>query len=163
MYFPIRVCTPHQILRYSLQGKGWEAMLSEFPHSVFVFDEIHAYNPKLIGLTMATVKYLTEHKAKCMFLTATLLTFIRKLIMHEFSLGEINFIQPSYSNESDRKIMEQKRHTVEVVGGNILSNIDRIARDAEKAQSTLVICNHVPTAQEVYRALKDKIKDSDSY
>jgi CRISPR-associated endonuclease/helicase Cas3 len=163
MYFPIRVCTPHQILRYSLQGKGWEAMLSEFPHSVFVFDEIHAYNPKLIGLTMATVKCLTEHKAKCMFLTATLLTFIRKLIMHEFSLGEINFIQPSYSNESDRKIMEQKRHTVEVVGGNILSNIDRIARDAEKAQSTLVICNHVPTAQEVYRALKDKIKDSDSY
>jgi CRISPR-associated endonuclease/helicase Cas3 len=160
MYFPIRVCTPHQILRYSLQGKGWEAILSEFPHSVFVFDEIHAYNPKLTGLTMATVRYLTQHNAKCMFLTATLPTFIRKLIKHEFSSGEIKFIQPSYRNESDRKILEQKRHTVEPVVGNVLSNIDLIAREAEKTQSTLVVCNHVPTSQEVYRALRDKIKDT---
>ena len=33
IWFPIRRCTPHQILRYSLQGKGWETMLSEFPNS----------------------------------------------------------------------------------------------------------------------------------
>lgn len=160
MYFPIRICTPHQILRYSLQGKGWEGMLSEFPHSVFVFDEIHAYNPKLTGLTMATVNYLTQHKATCIFLTATLPTFIRKLIKHEFSFGEINFIQPSYRNESDRKILGQKRHTVEAVGGNILSNVDMIVREGENAQSILVVCNHVPTAQNVYRALREKIKDS---
>ena len=160
MYFPIRVCTPHQILRYSLQGKGWEAMLSEFPHSVFVFDEIHAYNPKLTGLTIATVKYLMQHKATCMFLTATLPTFIRKLIENELCFGEIDFIQPSYRNESDRKILEQKRHTVELVDGNILSKIDLIAREGEKAQSTLVVCNHVSTVQKVYSALKDKIKDT---
>ena len=133
-------------------------MLSEFPHSVFVFDEIHAYNPKLTGLTMATAKYLTQHKATCMFLTATLPTFIRKLIKHELRFGEINFIQPSYRNQSDRKILGQKRHTVEAVDGNILSNIDLIAREAENAQSTLVVCNHVPTAQEVYRVLREKIK-----
>ena len=108
MYFPIRVCTPHQILRYSLQGKGWESMLSEFPNSVFVFDEIHAYNAKVTGLTMATVKYLISKKATCMFLTATLPKFIRKLILHE--IPEINFIQPSYRNNSDRHILEQKRH-----------------------------------------------------
>ena len=135
-------------------------MLSEFPHSVFVFDEIHAYNPKLTGLTMATVKYLAQHKATCMFLTATLPTFIRKLIKHELGFGEIDFIQPSYRNETDRKILEQKRHTVEAVDGDILSNssIDRIAKEAAKAASTVVVCNHVPTAQEVYRALKDKVK-----
>jgi CRISPR-associated endonuclease/helicase Cas3 len=159
MYFPFRVCTPHQILRYSLQGKGWEAMLSEFQHSVFVFDEIHAYNPKLTGLTIATVKYLTQHNATCMFLTATLPTFLRKLIRHEFSFGEISLIQPSYHNESDKKILEQKRHTVEAVQGNILTNIDMIAREAEKAHSTLVVCNHVPTAQRVYRLLWNRIKD----
>ena len=51
MWFPIRVCdTPHQILRYSLQGKGWELMLSEFPNACFIFDEIHAYEPRIIGL-----------------------------------------------------------------------------------------------------------------
>lgn len=158
MYFPIRVCTPHQILRYSLQGKGWEAMLSEFPHSVFVFDEIHAYNPKLTGLTIATVRYLTKHKATCIFLSATLPTFLRKLIRNE--LEATSFIQPSNHSTSDRRILEQKRHTVEAVGGNIVSNIDLIVKEAEKARSTLVVCNHVPTAQKMYRAIKKRINDT---
>ena len=40
---------------------------------------------------------------------------------------------------------------VEAVDGDILLNfsIDRIAKEAAKAASTLVVCNHVPTAQEV--------------
>jgi CRISPR-associated endonuclease/helicase Cas3 len=91
-----------------------------------------------------------------MFLTATLPTFIRKLIKHE--VAEIKFIQPSYRNRSDRKILEQKRHTLVVLGGNVLSNVDLIVREAMKAQCTLVVCNHVPTSQEVYRALRDKMK-----
>lgn len=159
MYFPIRVCTPHQILRYSLQGKGWELMLSEFPNSCFIFDEIHAYNPKLTGLTMATAKFLVDRNATCMFLSATLPKFIRKLIEHE--IPSISFMQPSYRNDSDRNILEQKRHILEPpIDGDILSNVDLIVRDAEKTNSTLVVCNHVPTAQEVYRRIKGKIKDT---
>ena len=40
IWYPIRVCTPHQVLRYTLHGKGWEMMLSEFPNLCFIFDEI---------------------------------------------------------------------------------------------------------------------------
>jgi CRISPR-associated endonuclease/helicase Cas3 len=131
-------------------------MLSEFPHSVFIFDEIHAYNPKLTGLTLATAKYLTAHKATVMFLTATLPRFIQNLIEHEIPV--VDFIQPSYANANDKLILEQKRHTVEAVPGNILreSSINMIAKEATKARSTLVVCNHVDTALQVYRALKDK-------
>jgi hypothetical protein len=51
---------------------------------------------------------------------------------------------------------------VEAVDGDILSNssIDRIAKEAAKAASTLVVCNHELTTQKVYRALKDKVKGS---
>jgi len=158
MFYPIRVCTPHQILRYSLQGKGWEAILSEVQHSVFIFDEIHAYNPHLAGLTMATVRYLIAHKARVMFLTATLPTFLRWKI--ETEIPGIQFIEPSYNNPSDKKILEQKRHTIEPVDGDIMDNIDLIARQSANAKSTLVVCNHVTTAQEVYHKLKDKVKDT---
>ena len=106
MYFPIRVCTPYQILRYSLQGKGWESMLSEFPNSCFIFDEIHAYNAKATGLTLATVKFLIDKNATCMFLTATLPKFIRKLIQHE--IPSTGFLQPSYNNPSDRRILNKR-------------------------------------------------------
>ncbi len=160
MYFPIRVCTPHQILRYSLQGKGWESMLSEFPNSCFIFDEIHAYNARLMGLTMATVRYLVSKNATCMFLTATLPRFIRKFIEHE--IPDIHFMKPSYQSASDRRILEQKRHILErPVDGDILSNVDLIVRESDKVNSTLVICNHVSTAQQVYRKLRrGKVKDT---
>ena len=64
--------------------------------------------------------------------------------------------------KSDRKILEEKQHMVKAVDGDILldSSIDRIAKEASKAASILVVCNHVLTAQKVYRALKDKVKGS---
>lgn len=160
MYFPIRVCTPHQVLKFTLFGKGWEMMLSEFPHSVFVFDEIHAYNPKHVGLTMATAKYIIEKGGSVMFLSATLPTFLREIIQHE--IPDIGFIQPTVTDESDRRILEQKRHILEIKDGSILSNIDFIIKEADKtgADSTLVICNHVPTAQLVYKGLKEKVNDT---
>ena len=159
MYFPIRICTPHQILRYSLQGKGWESMLSEFPNSVFIFDEIHAYNAKVTGLTLATVKFLRGMNATCMFLSATLPKFIRKLIEHE--IPGISFLQPSYRNPTDRRILEQKRHILDTVDGDILSNIDLVVKAGKgKSQSILVVCNHVPTAQDVYKELVKKVRDT---
>jgi len=132
-------------------------MLSEFPHSVFVFDEIHAYNPKLVGLTMATAKYIVKKRGSVMFLSATLPTFLRRIIRRE--VPDISFMRPSYYNESDRRILEQKRHILEVKDGDILSNIDFIVKEADKAGSTLVICNHVPTAQLVYKELVKRVKD----
>ncbi len=154
MWFPIRVCTPHQILRYSLHGKGWETMLSEFPNSCFIFDEVHAYDPTITGLTVATAKYLTKQDASCLFLSATMPAFLRKILEKE--LAPISFLEPS-DDPSDQQIINQKRHAVEIIDGNIISNIDLIIKEAEKAHSTLVICNHVPTAQKVYEEIKRRI------
>jgi CRISPR-associated endonuclease/helicase Cas3 len=57
--------------------------------------------------------------------------------------------------------LEQKRHLLEPIDGDIFSKIDLIAKAAEeKAQSTLVVCNHVPTAQVVYMELVNKVKDT---
>ncbi len=158
MYFPIRICTPHQVMKFTLQGKGWELMLSEFPNSVFVFDEIHAYNPKHVGITMATAKYIVKKGGSVMVLSATLPKFLRRIIRRE--IPDISFMQPSRSNESDRKILEQKRHIIEVIDGNIIDNIDLIVREADKAKSTLVVCNHVSTAQAVYKEIKKRVNDT---
>lgn len=35
-----------------------------------------------------------------------------------------------------------------------------MAKKAEMTSSTLVVCNHVPTAHKVYKALKPKINDT---
>jgi hypothetical protein len=85
-----------------------------------------------MGLTPATVRYLVSKNATCMFLTAILPRFIRKLIEHE--IPDIHFIKPSYNSASDRRILEQKRHILErPLDGDILSNIDVIVRESDKS------------------------------
>jgi CRISPR-associated endonuclease/helicase Cas3 len=157
MWFPIRVCTPHQILRYTLQGKGWDAKLSEFPNSCFIFDEFHAYDPVITGLTIATAKFVIKHGSSCLFLSATIPHFLEDFLKSE--MPDIGFIRPNPANLTDSKVLDLKRHTSEKFDGDILSNIETIIKEIDKAESTLIVCNHVPTAQLVYDRISRKFND----
>lgn len=154
IWFPIRVCTPHQVLRYTLHGKGWEMMLSEFPNSCFIFDEIHAYDPVITGLVIATAKFLSENNASYLFLSATMPDFIKNMLANE--LSTINFIAPLPDDSSDKQLIEKQRHNLQITDGTVLSNLDRVVQSINAANSTLIVCNHVPTAQTVFEEIVKK-------
>jgi len=159
IWYPIRVCTPHQILRYTLHGRGWEMMLSEFPNSCFIFDEVHAYDPVVTGFVIATARFLTENDASCLFLSATMPDFIKKMLEDEIS--SIEFVAPSPSDQSDRRILEKKRHNLRISDGNMLTNIDSIVESIGQSNSTLIVCNHVPSAQMIFEEISKKgVKDA---
>lgn len=155
IYFPIRVCTPHQILRYTLRGKGWETMLAEFPNACIIFDEIHAYDPRVVGLTLASAKLLAKWGARCLFLSATMPAFLRKLITD--AMGGLPFIEPNPIQKEDKKILGKKRHIVEIKEGSIKGHLEKIVQAIRNSSSTLIVCNHVKTSQEVYFLLKKKL------
>ena len=159
VWFPIRVCTPHQIFRYTLRGKGWENMLVEFQNSCFIFDEVHAYDPRVVGLMLASIKLLSKWNAKFLFMSATLPTFLSNLIKE--TVGNPVFIEPKLESESDKNILNKKRHTVNIKVGTILKNIDQVIKIIKSKNSALVICNHVRTAQEIYSLLQRKLPDID--
>lgn len=157
IWFPIRVCTPHQILRYTLRGKGWEYMLAEFPNACFIFDEIHAYDPRIVGLTLRSAKLVSQWGARCLFLSATLPAFLQKLIID--SIEAMPFIEPNPKQEEDRKILDKKRHVVEIKDGSIIDHIETIIQAIRNSSSTLIVCNHVKTSQEIYARLKERLPD----
>jgi CRISPR/Cas system-associated endonuclease/helicase Cas3 len=68
-------------------------MLSEFPNSCFIFDEIHAYDPIITGLIVGTTKFLINQEASCLFLSSTLLGFLKKIL--ESELQSITFLEPN--------------------------------------------------------------------
>jgi CRISPR-associated endonuclease/helicase Cas3 len=159
LWYPIRVCTPHQILRYTLHGKGWELMLSEFPNACFVFDEIHAYDPIITGLIIATAKLVCELKASCLFLSATMPEFLKQFLSSE--IEHVQFVSPSSEDKLDCQILDKRRHNVQIIDGNILDNVELILKTVDEAKSTLIVCNHVPSAQKVFNEIQNKgVKDS---
>ncbi len=155
VWFPIRVCTPHQILRYTLRGKGWETMLAEFPNACFVFDEIHAYDPRVVGLTLGSAKLISQWGARCLFFSATLPAFLHKLIND--TIRQLPLIEPDPTQEEDKKILDKKRHIMEVKDGSITEHMETIVRTIRNSSSTLIVCNHVKTSQEIYSRLKEEL------
>lgn len=155
LYHPIRVTTPHQILRVALQGKGWELGLAEFPNACFVFDEIHAFEPLLMGLTISTIKWLKSLGAKFLFASATLPRFLEKIIQKEIGVSKKQIVKPSERSKLDTVVLGKKRHQVRVRDGSLLSNLEDVIAELRIAQEpTLIICNHVATSQTVFREIR---------
>jgi CRISPR-associated endonuclease/helicase Cas3 len=155
MYHPIRVCTPHQILRVALRGKGWETGLAEFAHACFVFDEVHAFEPLLTGLTLATARWLKQQGARLLFASATLPRFLEQLVVNSLDIPTDHILVPDPTKRADREVCEKVRHRVEVRGGNLLDGLSQIVSEIERSQqTTLIVSNHVATSQAVWRALR---------
>lgn len=160
LYHPIRVTTPHQILRVALHGKGWELGLAEFPNACFVFDEIHAFEPLLVGLTIATVTWLKSMGAKVLFASATLPSFLEKILREEIGIHDENIISLDPENQDDKVVLDKIRHRIEIREGSLLSNIETLMTEIKASgKTTLIVCNHVATSQKVYEKLREKFKD----
>ncbi len=156
LYFPIKVLTPHQILRVVLRGKGWELGLAEFPNACFVFDEIHAYEPLIVGLIIASAKWLQSMGAKLLFASATMPRFLENLLKAELGIPETNVIAPNSEDSRDRTVLDKKRHRISVCDGSLLSHLNDIIIEIRNNPTTkfLIVCNYVATSQEVCRQLE---------
>lgn len=160
LYHPIRVTTPHQILRVALHGKGWELGLAEFPNACFVFDEIHAFEPLLVGLTLTTVKWLKSRGAKVLFASATLPSFLETILKEEVKISNECIVSPDPKNQDDKVVLDKIRHRIEIRAGSLLSNIEALVDEIRASgKTTLMVCNHVATSQKVYGKLQKIFKD----
>lgn len=153
MGFTFRVSTPQQILRHALRGRGWEIMLSEFPAALFIFDEVHAYEPRMVGLLLATVRLVESWGAHCAFVSATLPAFLERLIREALPAAQPT-VAPTLSNSSDAVILGRRRHRLGLRAGSVG---DLTERDFPDGSSTLVVCNHVRTAQQAYERLRGQM------
>jgi CRISPR-associated endonuclease/helicase Cas3 len=159
MYHPVRVCTPHQVLRHALHGRGWEQMLTEFPGACVVFDEVHSYQPDLAGLTLGTARLLANRfGARVLFASATFPQFLQDIVQE---LIPCTMIEPDPDARRDREVVERRRHNLQIVDGDVQGAIESIRADALAGRSVLVVCNHVRTAQDVYRSLITRLPPDD--
>jgi CRISPR-associated endonuclease/helicase Cas3 len=158
MYHPVRICTPHQLLRFTLRGKGWEQMLSEIPGSCIVFDEIHSYDSALSGLTLGTARLFASMSAHLMFVSATLPRFLQDIILQIIPCSSIS---PNPDSDSDREVLDRKRHVVRLVDQSLLDLLPQIEEAVKNGLRVLVVCNHVRSAHTVAVALRKTVGEGE--
>lgn len=152
-YYPVRVFSPYQMLKACYKLSGYEAILSDYFGAAFIFDEIHAYEPKRLALILTLVGHLRQHyQARCFIMSATFPELI-KGVLHR-TLGTYTSIDADAS-----LFAEFRRHQLHLLDGDMLAsaNLARIIADAQAGKAVLVCCNTVARTQEVWTALRDRL------
>lgn len=150
---PVRVFSPYQMLKAAYQLKGYEAILADYAQGVFIFDEIHAYEPSRLAMILETVRYLrTKLGATFFVMSATLPAPVRQRL--EEVLGT-----PTKIIASPDLFRSYTRHRVELVEGELLSEngVAAIVQAFHSGQQVLVTCNTVSRAQQMYDALRERL------
>jgi len=152
-YYPVRILSPYQILKAFYRIKDYESLLTDFHGAAFVFDEIHTYEPRRLGMIMGSMEFLCkELRGKFFVMSATLPSIIIRSLYEV--LGDIIIIKAS--SEIFKKF---ERHRIFLLDGDILEDLwlDQISKEAISGKSVLICCNTVKRAQEVYERMKKTI------
>jgi CRISPR-associated endonuclease/helicase Cas3 len=150
---PVRVFSPYQMLKAMYRLKGYEAQLADYQNSLFIFDEIHAYEVKRLAMILSTIQYLREnYQARFFIMSATFPTLIRDWLQE--ALKEAVPILAEAAVYQDFQ-----RHQLDLIEGDLLvgDHLASIAKEAKLGKSILVVCNTVARAEKAYTALSTSL------
>ena len=144
---PYKVLTPFQLLKAFFGIRGFEMQMAEMSKGLFIFDEIHAYDPHTTALILTMIERLRkDYDAQFCIMTATMPRFLKDML----SEGLGNPPQIEMPSEERNKYT---RHRVRLLDGNIHDAIPLIEERLMKGQRVLVVCNTVKQAQDVFQEL----------
>ncbi|KYO67325.1 CRISPR-associated helicase/endonuclease Cas3 [Thermovenabulum gondwanense] len=147
---PIIVTTGDQIFTSALKWPGFEKIYSLFLYSKLVIDEPQSYSPESLAIIIKTLEEVSYLNGKFCLMSAT----INPIIFNYFG-DKIEYLQ-AYS---DNELKNRFSHIISIRDNSILESIDEIIKEA-KTKNVLVICNTVKRAQEVFKAVKEELKNS---
>jgi CRISPR-associated endonuclease/helicase Cas3 len=151
----IRILSPYQLLRAAYSLPGHEALWTTPANSLFVLDEIHAYQPDRLGMLLATLKHFVHHlQAKAFFMTATLPSLLRQLLASLL----LNATSLQASPETFRT---SRRHFLHLHPSSLTApaTLDRILDDSHSGRAVLVIANQVARAQAIFDLLSARSRN----
>jgi len=149
-YYPIQVFSPYQMLKAAYALKGYEALLLDYTDALFIFDEIHAYDPKRLALIITYMGYLARYfRARFLIMTATLPPLIESALQ--------TALENPHKIRADQSVFDaSKRHIVRFIDGDISAQMERIVALYKEGKAVLVVCNQVQTAQMMYDQFKGR-------
>lgn len=149
LYHPYKVLTPFQLLKAFFGIKGFEMQFAEMSGGLFIFDEIHAYDPHTTALILTMVEHLHKnYSAQFCIMTATMPSFLKRMFVE--ILDKVTEIEMP-SDQRDR----YTRHRLHLLEGNIQDTIPYIKERLKNGDRVLIVCNTVRQSQVMFEQLRD--------
>lgn len=149
----VRVATPHQLLRGALAGPKYSSVLLEQANSVFVLDELHAYDPVTFGRICAAMSLWEKLGSRVAVVSATLAPPMVALVRDSLSLPvTVHRAAPGTAPLRHRLVIDDEPLTAP-------PSLERIRGWLAEGRSVLAVANTVAAAQRLFRELAPEESD----
>ncbi|MET8013308.1 CRISPR-associated helicase Cas3' [Streptomyces sp. NPDC005271] len=150
----LRVATPHQLLRGAIAGPAYSSVLLEQTNSLFVLDELHAYEPETFGRLCAAMGLWERLGSRVAVLSATLAPPMTALIDESLTQHLACHRAPQGTSPV--------RHRLVVDDAPLTSpqSVDRLRTWLQQGHSVVAVANTVTTAQHLFDELADEAREA---
>lgn len=153
----VRVGTPYQLLRGVLAGPAHSGTLIDTANSVFVLDELHAYDPRRLGYILATAQLWERLGGRVAVLSATLPEALARLF-RETLRRDVHLVEAAARSAADvrprHRLALRERHLTDP------GSVDEIRGRLAVGDSVLVAANNVADAQHLFAELAPEAEDA---
>jgi CRISPR-associated helicase Cas3/CRISPR-associated endonuclease Cas3-HD len=143
----VRVGTPYQQLRGALAGPIHSSVLLDCANSVFLLDELHAYDARRLGFILASLGFWEKLGGTIGILSATVPEALVQLIRQSLE-DDVTVIDGHGQHGQARHLIGLREHHLTEEPA-----IDEISARLLEGRSVLVVANNVGHAQDLFTAL----------
>ncbi len=154
---PVKVATPFQVLKWFFGVRRFEIGIGEVLGGLFIFDEIHAYDPHTIALILKMVRVIKSLGGRFLFMSATFPDFLKTLISEAVGQKLPEFRLKKGDDEWTNHFLGGLRHILRWQSEPLEKMVPEILAAALGGKRVLVVANRVDPAQGIYRELVEKL------
>lgn len=141
---PLTVSTLDSFLKYFINIGRYPVALNNFLDSVVIFDEVHTYDMKMLGVLHKVLEELNKWEIPWCIMSASIPQGVKDLLFSDSN-------KPLHITE--KQLFQKKANHLKLIHMSILDDYDNLLKIA-KEKNTLVVCNTVNDAKTIYEKLK---------
>jgi CRISPR-associated endonuclease/helicase Cas3 len=166
--YPLTLTTSDQVFLSSLKYYGFDKLISVYPTSSIVVDEIQTYNPEMAAIIIKTLKIIEELNGSILIMTATFPPYFREFIKdNEYIKIDLERVDEEIKNQV--KNYNIKRHKIKVLDFGLFLYDDGelkineqsfkkvkeiLTQEENKDKNILIILNNVGKAIKIFEELE---------
>lgn len=167
---PILLTTPDQVFLTSLNYYGSDKVISVYPFSSIVIDEIQTYNEEMAAIIIKTLEIIHNLKGKLLIITATFPPYFEKFFKKIFGedLEIVDVSKLDETTKSQIKNLDQRRHKIKVIEEPLFSKNSLLNEESGledylnlfNGKNLFLIVNNVKKAINLFKSLETDEKGS---
>ncbi|MFB7900146.1 CRISPR-associated helicase Cas3' [Streptomyces xiamenensis] len=149
----VRVGTPYQLLRAALAGPAYSGVLLDSVNSVFILDELHAYDPQRLGFILASARLWKRLGGRVAVLSATLPERLETVFTETLNVSGATVNAATPSSAKRHRLAVREHHLSDP------ATVEEIRTRIDRDESVLVVANNVAQAICLYEELAPGVRE----